>query len=47
MFWDNVASFYDFFEDFYNGKVYQRTGEIVADEIGPEDEVLECDPFAR
>jgi len=42
MFWDQVASLYDFFEDFYNGKVYQRTGEIVAQEVDSGDEVLEC-----
>ena len=42
MFWDRVAGIYDLFEDLYNGKVYQRTGEIVAEELDPGDEVLEC-----
>ena len=42
MFWDRVAGIYDLFEDLYNGKVYQRTGEIAAEKLEPEDEVLEC-----
>ena len=42
MFWDRVAAPYDLFEDIYNGKVYRGTGEAVAKEIEPDDEVLEC-----
>ena len=42
MFWDNVAPLYDFFEKFYNGKVYRKTSEVVAKEITASDEVLEC-----
>lgn len=42
MFWDRVSGFYDFFETIYNGKVYRGLGKKVAEEIGPEDVVLEC-----
>ena len=42
MFWDRVAGIYDLFEDLYNGKVFQGTGEVVAQEIEADDEVLEC-----
>lgn len=42
MFWDKVASVYDFFENVYNGKVYKGTGQKVAEEIEKGDEVLEC-----
>ena len=42
MFWDKVASIYDFFETVYNGAVYQNTGKIVAREINADDRVLEC-----
>ena len=42
MFWDKVASVYDFFENVYNGKVYKGTGQKVAEEIEKDDEVLEC-----
>ena len=42
MFWDKVASVYDFFENVYNGKVYKGTGRKVAEEIEGGDEVLEC-----
>jgi ubiquinone/menaquinone biosynthesis C-methylase UbiE len=42
MFWDKVASVYDFFENVYNGKVYKGTGQKVAEEIVKDDEVLEC-----
>ena len=42
MFWDRVAAPYDFFEGIYNGKVYRETGEAVAEEIEPDDVVLEC-----
>lgn len=42
MFWDKVSGFYDFFETIYNGKVYRGLGKRVAEEIGPNDVVLEC-----
>lgn len=42
MFWDKAAGFYDFFETAFNGKVYRRLGERVAEEIEPNDVVLEC-----
>lgn len=42
MFWDKVSGLYDFFETVYNGKVYRGLGKKVAEEIGPEDVVLEC-----
>ena len=42
MFWDKVASVYDFFENVYNGKVYKGTGQKVAEVIEKGDEVLEC-----
>lgn len=42
MFWDKVASVYDFFENVYNGKVYKGTGQKVAEEIEKGDDVLEC-----
>ena len=40
VFWDKVASVYDFFENVYNGKVYKGTGQKVAKEIEKGDEVL-------
>ena len=42
MFWDKVSAFYDFFETVYNGKVYKGLGKRVAEEIEPDDIVLEC-----
>ncbi len=42
MFWNKVSGFYDFFEAIYNGKAYQALGKRVAEEIEPEDIVLEC-----
>ncbi|MDE6603028.1 MAG: hypothetical protein K2K90_12895 [Lachnospiraceae bacterium] len=42
MFWDNVSGFYDLVETVYNGKVYRGLGKRVAEEIGPDDVVLEC-----
>ena len=42
MFWDNVSGVDDLFETVYNGKVYRRLGQKVAEEIGPKDVVLEC-----
>ena len=42
MFWDKVAGLYDFVEVILNGKVYQGTGKAVAEEIAPDDHVLEC-----
>lgn len=42
MFWDRVSGLYDFFETVYNGKVYRGLGKQVAEEIGPNDVVLEC-----
>lgn len=42
MFWDKVASLYDFFETVYNKKVYTGLGERVAMLIEADDSVLEC-----
>lgn len=42
MFWDNVAGIYAVFVDVINRGTHQRLRQIVADLIGPEDEVLEC-----
>ena len=42
MIWDKVSPLYDFFETAFNSKVYRHTGERVADEIDPDDVVLEC-----
>lgn len=42
MFWDNVSGLYDLFETVYNGKVYRGLGRKVAEEIEPDDVVLEC-----
>ena len=42
MFWDNVAGIYDVFVHVINRKTHKALRQIVAREIGPEDEVLEC-----
>lgn len=42
MFWDKVSSVYDLFENIYNKRVYQSTGETVAKYIKSTDRVLEC-----
>lgn len=42
MFWDKVSGFYDLVETVYNGKVYRGLGRRVAEEIEPNDMVLEC-----
>lgn len=42
MLWDNVSGLYDLFETVYNGKVYRGLGRKVAEEIAPDDVVLEC-----
>ena len=42
MFWDKVAGLYDLVEGILNGKVYRGTGKAVAEEIAPDDYVLEC-----
>lgn len=42
MYWDRVAKVYDLFEGIVNKKVYEGTGERVAQEIEPGDTVLEC-----
>lgn len=42
MFWDKIASMYDFFENTYNRKVYTGTGKKVAELIDASDSVLEC-----
>lgn len=42
MFWDHVSGLYDLFETVYNGKVYRGLGRKVAEEIAPDDVVLEC-----
>ncbi len=42
MFWDKVSPLYDLFENVYNRKVYNGTGEKVAELIESDDMVLEC-----
>ena len=42
MFWDKVSPLYDLFENVYNRKVYNGTGEKVAELIESDDNVLEC-----
>lgn len=42
MFWDSISPLYDLFENIYNRKVYNNTGAAVAEEIAPDDTVLEC-----
>ena len=42
MFWDKVSPLYDLFENVYNRKVYNGTGEMVAELIKSDDKVLEC-----
>ncbi|MBP5705654.1 MAG: class I SAM-dependent methyltransferase [Spirochaetales bacterium] len=42
MFWDKVSPLYDLFENVYNRKVYNGTGEKVAELIESDDKVLEC-----
>ena len=42
MFWDKVSPLYDLFENVYNRKVYNGTGEMVAELIESDDMVLEC-----
>ncbi|MBR4628677.1 MAG: class I SAM-dependent methyltransferase [Ruminococcus sp.] len=41
-FWDRIAGVYDLFERTYNRRCYDTTGIRVAQEISPEDIVLEC-----
>ena len=41
-FWDRIAGVYDLFERAYNRRCYDGTGARVAQEICPEDIVLEC-----
>lgn len=42
MFWDKISPLYDLFENVYNRKVYNGTGEKVAELIESDDMVLEC-----
>ena len=42
MFWDKISPLYDLFENIYNRKVFNGTGEKVAEMIEPTDYVLEC-----
>ena len=42
MFWDKISCLYDLFENVYNRKVYNGTGQKVAELIDPSDIVLEC-----
>lgn len=42
MFWDIAAKYYDFFEKIYNGRVYEKLGDRVADFVDETDTVLEC-----
>ena len=41
-FWDRIAGVYDLFERAYNRRCYDSTGIRVAQEIEPDDIVLEC-----
>ena len=45
MFWDKVASIYDFFETVYNGAVYRNTGKIAAKEINADDRSFIAHPY--
>lgn len=42
MFWDRVACVYDVFANVINRKTHKKLCAVVADEIRPTDEVLEC-----
>ncbi len=42
MFWDKVASVYDLYSNFYNGKVNRALCQVVAKQVSGNDEVLEC-----
>lgn len=42
MFWDTASHFYSLFENIYNGDVNRRLVTSVADQITPDDIVLEC-----
>lgn len=42
MFWDNVAWVYVFFVNVINRKTHKTLKRIVSEQIGPDDEVLEC-----
>ncbi|SFQ49656.1 Methyltransferase domain-containing protein [Lachnospiraceae bacterium XBB1006] len=42
MFWDTISPVYDLFENIYNSKVFNGTGEKVAEMVEPSDMVLEC-----
>lgn len=42
MFWDRVAGIYDLFGNIYNGRVNRKLCKIVAEEVSPDDKVLEC-----
>lgn len=42
MFWDQISGLYDLFETVYNQKVYLGLGAKVAEQIEPDDTVLEC-----
>lgn len=42
MFWDKIAGFYDFFENFFNGEVNKKLVAEVAGLIEKDDVVLEC-----
>ena len=42
MFWDKVARLYDLFENVYNSKANRAFCRCVAEQIAPEDIVLEC-----
>ena len=42
MFWDRVAGVYDVFVVVVNGKTHRALKQIVAEQISPRDDVLEC-----
>ena len=42
MFWNNVADIYDVFVNVVNAKTHRKLKQLVAEQIDPEDDVLEC-----
>lgn len=42
MFWDKAAGLYDWFENFYNGKVNKELVVVVSELIDEDDDVMEC-----
>ena len=42
MFWDRVAGVYDLFANVYNAKTHRALKQLVAQQVAPIDDVLEC-----